>query len=57
MHLIVLEYMMKMEIYIKICSIKFTDKSKYSGLGDVEIGDIWDNVDWMCGILKMNLKQ
>ena len=32
--------------------IKFTDKSKYSGLGDVEIGDIWDNVDWMRGIIE-----
>ena len=33
-------------------SIKFTDKSKYSGLGDVEIGEIWDNVDWMRGIIE-----
>jgi hypothetical protein len=32
--------------------IKFTDKSKYSGLGDVEIGEIWDNVDWMRGIIE-----
>ena len=33
-------------------SIKFTDKSKYSGLGDVEIGEIWDSVDWMRGIIE-----
>ena len=33
-------------------SIKFTDKSKYSGLGDVEIGEIWDNADWMRGIIE-----
>ena len=31
--------------------IKFTDKSKYSGLGDAEIGEIWDNVDWMRALL------
>ena len=38
--------------YDKECSIKFTDKSKYSGLGDVEIGEIWDNAEWMIGILN-----
>jgi hypothetical protein len=38
--------------YDKECSIKFTDKSKYSGLGDVEIGEIWDNADWMRGIIE-----
>ena len=40
------------EFYDKECSIKFTDKSKYSGLGDVEIGEIWDNAEWMIGILN-----
>ena len=42
------------EFYDKECSIKFTDKSKYSGLGDVEIGEIWDNAEWMIGILNNN---
>ena len=32
-------------------SIKFTDKSKYSGLGNNEIEEHWDNVDWMCALL------
>ena len=32
--------------------IKFTDKSKYSGLGDAKIGEIWDNVDWMRAIIE-----
>jgi len=40
------------EFYDKECSIKFTDKSKYSGLGDVEIEEIWDNAEWMIGILN-----
>ena len=32
--------------------IKFTDKSKYSGLGNNEIVEIWDNANWMCGVLE-----
>jgi hypothetical protein len=32
-------------------SIKFTDKSKYSGLGNNEIEEHWDNVDWMRALL------
>ena len=32
--------------------IKFTDKSKYSGLGNNEIEEHWDNVSWMNGILE-----
>ena len=33
-------------------SIKFTDKSKYSGLGNEETQEYWDNVDWMRGIIE-----
>ena len=32
-------------------SIKFTDKSKYSGLGNEETQEYWDNVDWMRALL------
>ena len=32
-------------------SIKFTNKSKYSGLGNEETQEYWDNEDWMNGIL------